>query len=119
MDWYNLSEPPLMMDLSIKELFEIVKKGETMFCEIAKILWHSHAVEKAGKIVSEGALAICSKEKRDGMIRVKLNSRSKIPSFGFYIISKINLIFFTFWDFFRAIELKNRKKLSFFRTLSS
>jgi hypothetical protein len=91
-----MSEPPLMMDLSIKELLEIVKKGETMLCEIAEILWHSHEVEKAGKIVSEVVLAICSKEKRDGMIRVKLNSSSKIPCFGFYIISKMNVNFFTF-----------------------
>jgi hypothetical protein len=70
------------MDLSIKELLEILKKGETVLCEIAEISCHSQAVERAVKIVSETALAVCSREKRDGLIRVKLISRSKMSSFG-------------------------------------
>jgi hypothetical protein len=36
-----------------------------------------------------------------------------------YMKNKIFINFFTFWDFFRAIRLKIRNKLSFFRTLSS
>jgi hypothetical protein len=62
------------MDLSNKELLEIVKKGETVLCEKAEISCHFQAV----KIVRGAALAFCSKVKRDGLIRVKLNSRSKI-----------------------------------------
>jgi hypothetical protein len=72
-DWDIFSEPSLTMDLSNKELLEIAKKGETVLCEKAEIPCHFQAV----KTVSGVALAVCSKEKRDGLIRVKLNSRSK------------------------------------------
>jgi hypothetical protein len=44
-DWDNFSEPPLRMDLSNKELLEIVKKGEIVLCGIAEIRCHSQAVE--------------------------------------------------------------------------
>jgi hypothetical protein len=46
-----------MMDLLNMELLEIVKKGETLLCEIAEIPCHSQALERAVKIVSEVALA--------------------------------------------------------------
>jgi hypothetical protein len=94
------------MDLSNKKLLEIVKKGETVLCKIAEIPCYSQVVVRAGKIVSEAMLAVGSKEKRDGLIRFKLNSRSNMPFFGskkdfvlgghFYsrILSLIDLKFF-------------------------
>jgi pyruvoyl-dependent arginine decarboxylase (PvlArgDC) len=65
------------MDLSNKELLEILKKGEIVLCVIADIPCHTQAV----KTVGEAVLAVCSKEKCDGL-RVKLNSCSKMPFFG-------------------------------------
>jgi hypothetical protein len=70
------------LDLSNKELLEIMKKGKTLLCEIAEHAIPKRLKERLKLSARRRALAVCSKEKRHGLIRVKLNSRSKMPSFG-------------------------------------
>lgn len=84
LDWQNIDyyEPPVTTDLSEDQLKEIVHEPESSIISyIQKIPCHTQAVERAVKLVSEASLAVCDSNRRDGMIRSKLDSRAIMPKF--------------------------------------
>lgn len=81
-DWQNyiVTEPPVTVKLSNKDLENIVK--ETFFVKnLGKFPCHTQAVERCVKIITEAALKVCGETSRDGYIRSKLEGRKLLPSF--------------------------------------
>ncbi|KAG5871220.1 hypothetical protein JTB14_005755 [Gonioctena quinquepunctata] len=79
-----ITEPPSTMKLLVEVLIDIVQNPDTsmVFSEIKSYPFHTQAVERAVKIVTEAPATVCGSENRDGIIRAKLESREIIPSFG-------------------------------------
>lgn len=78
----TISEPPLLRDLSIDELQQIIKSTSTTWIKyIKKFPCHTQAVERTVKLVSESSMLVTDSEKRDGVIKATLESRRKMPLF--------------------------------------
>ena len=72
-DWKTVkfSEPPLTMRLSDDEIRGFILTP----LELPQYPFHTQAVERGIKVVSEAASAVIGEEARDGFIRQKLRSR--------------------------------------------
>jgi hypothetical protein len=83
-NWKNTTEPPLLSELTTEELDQIraCPEGNETMNEIKKIPCHTQSVERAVKLVTEASQAVCGEKRRNGTIRVKLESRAKMPKFG-------------------------------------
>ena len=76
------TEPPITARLTDAQLKEIVEDPEgSKISYIKDYPCHTQAVEKAVKMVTEAFLAVCGYERRDGLIRSKIASRTMMPKF--------------------------------------
>lgn len=83
-DWQNVvwSEPPITTKLTKEDLEEVVQYPESSAISyVRNYPCHSQAVERAVKVVTEAAVTVCGYERRDGVIRSKLHSRTLMPKF--------------------------------------
>jgi hypothetical protein len=79
--WNNVTEPPLLAELTNNQLWEIVDDPAHHLNEIRSYPCHTQAVERHVKLVTEASLAFSSMDRRNGSIRAKIQSRSKLPKF--------------------------------------
>lgn len=74
------TEPPITVRFTNEELKEIIEDPlSSVISYIKGYPCHTQSVERAVKIVTEASLSVCGYERRDGVIRSKLESRSKMP----------------------------------------
>lgn len=80
----TITEPPLLAHLSVEALWQLVRDpdNKTIAKDILKLPSHTQAVERAVKVVSEASLSVCGSERRDGVIRNKMQARSLMPKFN-------------------------------------
>ena len=82
-DWGNIpiTEPPITMDIADETLITMIRAHSTPTLEFARYPCHTQAVERHIKLVTEASERVCGQESRDGFIRTRLQSRSKMPKF--------------------------------------
>ena len=82
MNWHEIerTEPPLTRAISDEIIAELSKTGDKPDGLIPLLPCHTQAVERHIKVVTEASSAVEAGE-RDGFIRTRLLSRSKIPKF--------------------------------------
>ena len=73
-------EPPLTRQYSLSELAAFVTDPEP-YVRMTKYPCHTQAVERSIKLVTEAAAAVSGQERREGLIRTTLKSRSIMPVF--------------------------------------
>jgi hypothetical protein len=56
--------------------------GAAPVIDFPKYPCHTQAVERCVKLVTEASSAVCGAKSRDGFIRVRLESREKMPYFN-------------------------------------
>lgn len=86
-DYYELvnwvdnprQEPPITCILSDYDIQEAIKSGSMPHLE--KYPCHTQAVERHIKVVTDAAKCVCGKERREGYIRAKLESRKKMSKY--------------------------------------
>lgn len=83
-DWKNWekTEPPLTMGISDEALKQMVLDGVPAEVFDFQFPCHTQSVERIVKLVTEASAAVCGKTKRDGFIRVRLESRQLMPQFN-------------------------------------
>jgi len=72
----NISQPPTMTDLDDTLISQMLTKPLVL-----QHPCHNQAVERHVKLITEAALVVTGYEKRDGMIRKKIQSRLLISKF--------------------------------------
>lgn len=77
----NLTEPPLLKNLSDHEFQDIVESGGESKPLFLRLPCHTQAVERAVKITTEASISQCTKKSRLGAIKAKLESRNVMPKF--------------------------------------
>ena len=76
------TEPLLTSRFSLDQLKKHVEDPKSSdISYIKKLPCHTQAVEKAVKIVTGASFAVCGEVRRDGVIRSKLETRTKMPKF--------------------------------------
>ena len=83
-DWHatgTINEPPLTFGISEEELLQFIKQKETPSVTFPRLLCHTQAVERCVKMVTEASGAVCGADRRDGYIKVQLESRGLMPFF--------------------------------------
>ncbi|GBM07635.1 hypothetical protein AVEN_228139-1 [Araneus ventricosus] len=81
-DWQNWekTEPPLSMGISDETLKQIVVDGAPSEAfDFQNYPCPTHSVERCVKLVTEASAAVCDAIRRDGFIRVRLESRQLMP----------------------------------------
>ena len=73
----NIFEPPLTLHMTEDELNSYIETP----LEVLPYPGHTQAVERGVKLTTEASTSVIGEEKRDGMIRQKINSRTLIPKF--------------------------------------
>lgn len=77
-----ITEPPLLRELAIEYLQEIVNSTSHPFIKYIKSFpCHTQAVERTVKLVSESSKMVTDPVRRDGVIKATIESRQKMPSF--------------------------------------
>lgn len=81
-DWQSceLTEPPLLRNISNAELLKILEDPSKM--EIVRYPCNTQAVERGVKLVTEASMAVCGEHNRDGFIRSRVDSRQQMPYFN-------------------------------------
>jgi hypothetical protein len=74
----DVTEPPLLANLSGDNLQNIIETGETDQYLFAKLPCYTQAVERCVKLVTEASLLVCGEENRHGLILSKLSSRNAL-----------------------------------------
>ena len=72
----DISQPPAVMDLDDTSIAQMLTKPLVL-----QHLCHNQAVERHVKLVAEAASVVTGYEKRDGMIRQKIQSRLLMKKF--------------------------------------
>lgn len=81
-DWQqNIYEPPILMNVSDEQLQDLIENGGDAVLEFMRLPCHTQAVERSVKVVTEAALSVCDKTRREGFIKSKLASRKLMPKF--------------------------------------
>lgn len=81
-DWQqNIYEPPILMNVSNEQLQDLVENGGNAVLEFMRLPCHTQAVERSVKMVTEAALSVCDKIRREGFKKSKLASRKVMPKF--------------------------------------
>lgn len=81
-DWQqNIYEPPILINISDEQLQDLIENGEDAVLEFMRLPCHTQAVERSVKVVTEAALSVCDKARREGFIKSKLASRKLMPKF--------------------------------------
>ena len=80
-DWQKtpITEPPIVMDIDDDTLLIMIQEEDTPTLDFARYPCHTQAVERHIKLVTEASEVVCGPEKRDGFIKARLESRSKMP----------------------------------------
>ena len=86
-DWSNCAviEPPITAHMLSDDKLERLAKGEEsqdLVFHIPNFPCHTQAVERAVKMVTEASARVCGHERRDGHIRVKIESRKEVTNFN-------------------------------------
>ncbi|GBL77695.1 hypothetical protein AVEN_152916-1 [Araneus ventricosus] len=84
-DWQNWekTEPPLTIGISDEALKQIVVDGgPAEVFDFQNYPCHTHSVERCVKLVTEASAAVCGVTKRNGFIRVGLESKQLMPQFN-------------------------------------
>jgi hypothetical protein len=77
----DVTPPPLLSKLSDEvDVRALIVSGEPLRFE--KLPCHTQAVERCIKLVTEASNAVCGTAARDGLIRVRIDARNKMPSFN-------------------------------------
>ncbi|GBN60878.1 hypothetical protein AVEN_120277-1 [Araneus ventricosus] len=74
--------PPLLWDLSEDDIKSLINSDTTPIREIQKFPYHTQAVERCIKLVTEASNKVCGHEARDGSIRATLKSILVMPNFA-------------------------------------
>lgn len=81
-DEIELTEPPILSNLSVTELEKIIADPDVALGANVKLYpCHTQAVERGVKVVTEASASVCGVKRRDGFIRNKYLSRAKMPKF--------------------------------------
>ncbi|KAK0066937.1 hypothetical protein Bpfe_003672 [Biomphalaria pfeifferi] len=80
-DWQktSITEPPIVMDIDDDTFLIMIREEDTPRLDFARYPCHTQSVERHIKLVTEASQVVCGPEKRDGFIRARLESRSKMP----------------------------------------
>ncbi|KAK0069476.1 hypothetical protein Bpfe_000653 [Biomphalaria pfeifferi] len=80
-DWQKtpITEPPIVMDIDDDTFLTMIREEDTPRLDFARYPCHTQSVERHIKLVTEASQVVCGPEKRDGFIRARLESRSKMP----------------------------------------
>jgi len=83
-DWANckLSTPPMMENISIESLKELLNTKVITEFEFINFPCHTQSVERIVKLVTESSIKVCGEKNRDGFTRTTLFSRTEMPSFN-------------------------------------
>ena len=84
MDWQDteVSEPPLLADLSVEDIEMFVTSGDVPVIDFQQYPCHTQVVERCVKLVTEASSAVYGQNARDGFIRVRLESRRIMSQFN-------------------------------------
>jgi hypothetical protein len=77
----QVTSPPILSHISNEEL-EARLHENNLNLQIIDFPCHTQAVERCVKIVTEASRCVIGENSRDGFIRNRIESRSKMPSFG-------------------------------------
>ena len=77
----QLTEPPITVRLSDDEVSKFALGDSQTVDFIQHFPCHTQAVERAIKLVTEASLSVAGEQQRDGLIKNKLTSRSKMAKF--------------------------------------
>lgn len=80
-NWHdmNITEPPLTYNLSDKDIDDLIEsKQKKVF---ANLPCHTQAVERVVKLVTKASSSVCGIKNRDGLIRARIESCKKMPTF--------------------------------------
>jgi hypothetical protein len=77
----NITEPPVTRHLDTAEIERYIETGD-ISQEIPIFPCHTQAVERLIKLVTDASSAVSGESARDGYIRSRIYSRSKIPRFN-------------------------------------
>ncbi|KAK0055600.1 hypothetical protein Bpfe_014875 [Biomphalaria pfeifferi] len=79
-DWQKtpITEPPIVMDIDDDTFLNMIREEDTPRLDFAHYPCHTQSVERHIKLVTEATRVVCGPEKRDGFIRARLESRSKM-----------------------------------------
>ena len=82
-DWttVRVTEPPVIMSISDDDLREFIREPTMPVVTFDRYPCHTQAVERCIKVVTEASQSVCGKNRRDGFIRTRLESRAKMPVF--------------------------------------
>lgn len=76
----NLTAPPLLKNLSCEDLKDIIRNVPKIV-NILSFPYHSQAVERCVKLVTEASSSVCGDDARDGFIRTRIASRATLSKF--------------------------------------
>ena len=83
-DWHatgTINEPPLTFGISEEEMLQFIKQKETPSVTFPCLLCYTEAVERCVKMVTEASEAVCGANRRNGYIKVQLESRRLMSFF--------------------------------------
>jgi len=78
----HTTAPPLLSKLSDEEITQLIHDENPAVLQFPRLPCHTQAVERSVKLVTEASAAVCGPTARDGFIRVRLESRVKMPCFN-------------------------------------
>jgi hypothetical protein len=80
-NWLNFPtiEPPIARNIADSDLEEAIETGKML--QIENYPCHTQAVERHVKLVTDAASSVCGKERREGYIRAKIESRKKMSKY--------------------------------------
>ena len=82
-DWNNVvtMEPPVIRIMTDADLREFIALQLTATVIFLKLLCHTQAVERVGKLVTETSTFVCGQKSQDGFIFAQITSRQLLPTF--------------------------------------
>lgn len=81
-NWQNqVTEPPILKQISTEELKFIIARGEDNKIDFWRLPYHTQAVERLVKTITEASRSLCSKSAREGFIKAKIESHKLMPKF--------------------------------------
>jgi len=83
-DWQTneITEPSLIAEISEHDIEMVFASRNVPLFEFPKYPCHTQAVERCVKLATEESAAVCGSKPRDGFIRVRLDSRKRMPYFN-------------------------------------
>ncbi|CAG4985979.1 unnamed protein product [Parnassius apollo] len=64
----NIYEPPILKNISDEQLQDLIENGRDAVFEFMRLPCHTQVVERSVKVVTEAALSVCEKKRREGFI---------------------------------------------------